>query len=180
MNNENENNQKSNQQNKEDKKSKNDVEFNDVLKDVAKFAGRTFHDVERIFGDIYSDFMGKERTSEEKTLKQKLSDDLEKVYAELGKASLPHLNQNDAFGDDNLKNIIIKIERFKKGLQDLSDIENEEKAKEKAETEEAAMSATAAVKSEEQKQKQEQEQEQEQLEKQNPEKLNLNNEEKKD
>lgn len=143
------NNESENSKKNNNSKDSSDVEFADVLRDVAKFAGKTFHDVEKIFGDIYSDFMGKEKPTEEGTLRQKLSDDLDQVYATLGKAVFPHLKQNNAFDDDNLKNIISKIERFNKGLKDLADMENEAAAKkdkaDKADEAAASASTTSTV-----------------------------------
>ncbi|MBF0314630.1 MAG: hypothetical protein HQK50_09755 [Oligoflexia bacterium] len=108
------------------------MEVNKMLKEMAKFAGKTFHEVEKITGEIYSDFMGKDDSKEERSIKQRMQDDLHHLYQELGENVLSHLQQNDALGDGNLKGIVLKIEKIQKTLQDLIEIENEMNQREKS------------------------------------------------
>ncbi|MBF0205521.1 MAG: hypothetical protein HQK53_01395 [Oligoflexia bacterium] len=100
------------------------MDFYSILRDVAKFAGKTCREVE----EAYLQAVGKDKPKkqrEEKSLKQRILDDLAIVYRELGENTFSYLQNNNAFGDEKLKKFVIRIEKLKKNMQDLADIETE-------------------------------------------------------
>ncbi|MBF0360300.1 MAG: hypothetical protein HQK49_04775 [Oligoflexia bacterium] len=106
------------------------MEFNTIIKDIAKFTGKTFRDMEEIFNDLIGRSNSDDESSRSNTvagtdLKLRIVDDLSRLYSELGERAFVHLQKNNIYDDEELKSMVAKVEKLKKNLQDIIDIEND-------------------------------------------------------